>query len=48
MVDQFNNSPSTFVFLISSNAGGVGLNLTGEGQPACTAANLRPITMVQT
>lgn len=45
MVDQFNNSPSTFVFLISSNAGGVGLNLTGEGQPGCTAATLEAITM---
>lgn len=30
MVDQFNKSESTFVFLISSLAGGVGLNLAGE------------------
>lgn len=34
MVDQFNNSPSTFVFLISSLAGGVGLNLTGAREGA--------------
>ena len=34
MVDQFNKSESTFVFLISSNAGGVGLNLTG-GKRRC-------------
>ena len=28
-VEKFNNSPTIFMFLISTTAGGVGLNLTG-------------------
>ncbi len=31
-VDEFNNDPSVFVFLISIAAGGVGLNLTGANK----------------
>lgn len=29
IVDQFNNDPSIYIFLISTAAGGTGLNLTG-------------------
>jgi SNF2 family DNA or RNA helicase len=29
LVDDFNNKPEVFCFLISTRAGGVGLNLTG-------------------
>ena len=29
LVDEFNNDPSIFVFLLSTRAGGQGLNLTG-------------------
>lgn len=29
LVDQFNNDPDIFIFLISTAAGGTGLNLTG-------------------
>lgn len=45
MVDQFNNSPSTFVFLISSNAGGVGLNLTGNNLILIRGLRPRPSGM---
>lgn len=29
LVDEFNNDPNIFVFLLSTRAGGQGLNLTG-------------------
>jgi SNF2 family DNA or RNA helicase len=32
MVDNFNAQPSTFIFLISTLAGGTGLNLTGANK----------------
>lgn len=32
MVDEFNNRPSLFLFLISTKAGGVGLNLTSANR----------------
>lgn len=31
-VDKFNETPSTFVFLISTRAGGLGLNLTSANR----------------
>lgn len=34
MVDRFNNSPSLFLFLISTRAGGLGLNLTSANKRA--------------
>ena len=35
LVDTFNTSPSAFVFLISTGAGSLGLNLTGANKCAC-------------
>ena len=32
MIDKFNNSPDIFIFLISTLAGGTGLNLTGANK----------------
>ena len=32
MIDKFNNSPDVFIFLISTLAGGTGLNLTGANK----------------
>lgn len=32
MIDQFNEDPNVFVFLISIMAGGVGLNLVGANK----------------
>jgi DNA excision repair protein ERCC-6-like 2 len=31
-VDKFNNDPNMFVFLISTRAGGVGLNITSANK----------------
>jgi DNA excision repair protein ERCC-6-like 2 len=31
-VDDFNNMPSTFIFMISTKAGGLGLNLTSANK----------------
>lgn len=33
-VDSFNDTPSTFAFLISTKAGGLGLNLTSANKCA--------------
>lgn len=32
MIDRFNHDPDMFVFLISTLAGGTGLNLTGANK----------------
>jgi SNF2 family DNA or RNA helicase len=32
MIDKFNNDPEVFIFLISTLAGGTGLNLTGANK----------------
>ena len=32
LVDDFNNSPSLYIFLISTKAGGLGLNLTSANK----------------
>ena len=32
MIDQFNKDPAVYVFLISTLAGGTGLNLTGANK----------------
>ena len=32
LIDEFNNDPEVFVFLISTLAGGTGLNLTGANK----------------
>ena len=34
LADEFNNSPSVFLFLLSTTAGGLGLNLTGANKCA--------------
>jgi SNF2 family DNA or RNA helicase len=32
MIDRFHNDPSVYIFLISTLAGGTGLNLTGANK----------------
>ena len=41
-VDQFNASPSQFVFLISTRAGGVGLNITSANKVVVVDPNWNP------
>lgn len=42
MIDKFNNSPDVFVFLISTLAGGTGLNLTGANKVVIFDPNWNP------
>ena len=42
-VDQFNTSASVFLFLISTTAGGLGLNLTAANRSAPTRRRRRRI-----
>ena len=31
-IDKFNTNPNTFIFLLSTRAGGLGINLVGAGK----------------
>ena len=42
-VDQFNSSASVFLFLISTTAGGLGLNLTAANRSAPTTHTARHV-----
>ena len=47
MVDQFNNDKSIFAFLLSSRAGGVGLNLVGASRLILFDIDWNPSTCQQ-
>lgn len=38
LMDDFNESPRTFAFLLTTKVGGIGVNLTGANRFACTSA----------
>src|SRR2546421_8204340 len=46
VVDQFNNDPQMFVFLISTKAGGVGLNIVSANK-VCEPPHLIPSNSVE-